>query len=211
MPETLSQNGHPQPAADRSADGKFPPGYAGDPGNPFARRVAALREVFIDAVSEHDLQEIAGVLAQRAKRGHVAAGRLLLAYVLGKPAPVVNPDDLDLDELARRFRCPAGGAAMRGIMDRYRPEVLLAWDRSMAYCQREEFLATFGPNAKPVANGKKDKRRRKTAGRAVWPWQCFSTPPIGLVDKELLRTTPSANGSIGGLAAPNRNGSGKGR
>ena len=42
-------------AAGHEANGRFARGNPGGPGNPFARRVAALRKVIIDNVSEEDL------------------------------------------------------------------------------------------------------------------------------------------------------------
>jgi hypothetical protein len=172
MSQPISKNG-------RTSDGKFARGNPGGTGNPFARRVAELREAFLDAVSADDLNAIARTLAQRAKEGDVAAGKLLLAYVLGKPTAAVNPDDVDWDEVQRRLRCPLGGDAMSDMMRRYRPEVLVAFDRFLAYAQREEFIERFA--APP---GQKPKRSQKDAGN--WPWMHFSPS-----------AAPSANGFNG--------------
>jgi hypothetical protein len=87
----------PAPKAEgRGADGRFTKGWKGGPGNPFARRVAALRSVLLDVVDEAQLRKIACRLAVMAELGDVAAAKLVFLYTLGKPAPAVDPDRLDL-------------------------------------------------------------------------------------------------------------------
>jgi hypothetical protein len=88
----------PEAAIGRDVKGRFTKGNPGGPGNPFARRTAAARKAFCEAVSHQDLVEIARALKDRARGGDVAAARLVLAYVVGKPADVVEPDTLDLQE-----------------------------------------------------------------------------------------------------------------
>jgi hypothetical protein len=83
------------------------PGNAGGPGNPFARRVAALRKVLLDAVSDADLQIVAEQLVVKAKMGDLVATKLLFQYVLGKPAATVDPDSLDVEEFELYKRAPA--------------------------------------------------------------------------------------------------------
>jgi hypothetical protein len=90
-PAANGKNGH-------DARGRFTHGNPGGPGNPFARQVAALRAAFLYEVSSEDIKEIAAVLKAQAKKGDVAAARLVLAYSLGKPARAVDQDRLDADE-----------------------------------------------------------------------------------------------------------------
>lgn len=71
----------------RTACGQFAKGNAGGPGNPHARRVAALREVLLAAVTEADIRAVAKALVARAKAGEVAAARELLDRLLGKAQP----------------------------------------------------------------------------------------------------------------------------
>jgi hypothetical protein len=105
MPNPLTPfgNGNGQPKATkgdgRDQKGRFAKGWKGGPGNPFSRRVADLRKALFDAVSAEDVQAIAQKLANRAKKGDVAAAKLLLSYLIGKPAAAVNPDRLDLEEM----------------------------------------------------------------------------------------------------------------
>jgi hypothetical protein len=95
QPET----GATTPASGRTPDGRFARGNKGGPGNPYARRSAAARRAFTDTVSDEDLVEIARALTQKAKAGDIAAAKVVLAYVVGTPEPVVEPDTLNLAEL----------------------------------------------------------------------------------------------------------------
>jgi hypothetical protein len=82
----------------RDARGRFTTNNPGGPGNPYARRVAALRTALLDNVRPEDIAAIVKALIERACEGDVAAAKLVLAYGLGKPAPAVNPDRLDVEE-----------------------------------------------------------------------------------------------------------------
>src|SRR5262249_42338949 len=97
LPQAEPQSQAPQ----RDAQGRFTAGNYGGPGNPFARRVAAVRQAFFDAVSDADLREMVQATVQPAKKGNCQAANLFFAYPLGKPAPAAEPDRLDADEWAR--------------------------------------------------------------------------------------------------------------
>jgi hypothetical protein len=90
----------------RDARGRFAPGNVGGPGNPFARRVAELRKVLLETVTDDEMRIVAGQLMVKAKFGELPAIKLLFQYVLGKPAATVDPDTLDLDELDLYRRAP---------------------------------------------------------------------------------------------------------
>jgi len=92
----------PAPAGDsgRDARGRFTANNQGGPGNPFARRTAKLRQAMLEALMPDDLRAILAQMVEAAKQGDVAAARLVLAYGVGKPAPAVDPDTLDVQEWA---------------------------------------------------------------------------------------------------------------
>src|SRR5262249_20282394 len=152
----------PAPGSDgRGANGRFTAGNPGGPGNPFARRVAQLRSILMQAVKPEDLVAIVRKLVERAKAGDVAAAKLLLAYVLGKPAPAVNPDALDWEELTQRLRCPPLTESLRKIFENFRPELLVELDRVMTIGQRlqlakriEEHVLGGGPKGAGSAAAK---------------------------------------------------------
>ncbi len=65
--------------------GRFQPGNPGGRGNPFAKRVAALRSALLDAVTPEDIANAIRALIEKAKSGDVAAVRELLDRCIGKP------------------------------------------------------------------------------------------------------------------------------
>src|SRR5437868_856974 len=83
----------------RDRRGRFTAGNAGGPGNPFARRVALLRTILMECVTEEEMGTIARQLVNLAKSGDLAAIKLLFQYTLGKPAATVDPDTLDQKEV----------------------------------------------------------------------------------------------------------------
>jgi len=91
----------------RNANGTFQKGHAGGPGNPYARRVAALRSALLAAVTEEDLRAIATTLVEQAKKGDLAAVKILLSYTVGRPTEAPDPDRVDLEgaqiEQERRY------------------------------------------------------------------------------------------------------------
>jgi hypothetical protein len=103
-----SQADGPQRATDGGRDerGRFTAGNVGGPGNPFARRVAKFRRVLHACASVEDMKYIGGQLVAMAKTGDMAATKLLLQYQVGKPAATVDPDTLDLQEIAQFLRGP---------------------------------------------------------------------------------------------------------
>src|SRR5262249_57023301 len=82
----------------RAANGRFAPGNIGGPGNPYNRKVAALRQAMLETVRPEDLQEVIAAVLFKAKMGDLAAAKLLLAYTVGKPGNAVDPDTLDQQE-----------------------------------------------------------------------------------------------------------------
>ena len=82
----------------RDAKGRFAKGNKGGPGNPFARKIAMLRQTLVNFVTEEDMKHIAFVLKMKAESGDIQAMKLLFQYVIGKPTDVVDPDRLDVDE-----------------------------------------------------------------------------------------------------------------
>jgi hypothetical protein len=137
----------PKPAPDssgRDAQGRFTKGNPGGPGNPFARRMAAYRKEMAKAVTKEDMRVIALALREKAKAGDVAAARLLLGYLLGKPAAAPDPDRLDLEEFrlfeaemvgGERLSSPYHGVpvdVVRDLARAARPDVSRTWRRQLA-------------------------------------------------------------------------------
>jgi hypothetical protein len=87
--------------------GRFARGNRGGPGNPFARRVAQLRRTLCESITDEDIQAVSRKLLEQAREGDVAAARLLFSYTVGRPAPPVDPDTLDIQEWDIHRRTPA--------------------------------------------------------------------------------------------------------
>jgi hypothetical protein len=83
------------PTSGRGPDGRFCKGNAGGPGNPYTRKVAAMRQEFMAAATKEDIAAIARALIAKAKEGDVAAAKVVLQYTVGRPAQTVDPDRLD--------------------------------------------------------------------------------------------------------------------
>jgi len=81
----------------RNSKGQFAKGNPGGPGNPYARHVARLRASLIEAVGD-GLKDIVQGMVTAAKGGDVAAAKLLLSYLLGKPVESVEPDYVEIHE-----------------------------------------------------------------------------------------------------------------
>jgi hypothetical protein len=124
--QTQPPHGEDQQAAEntgRDRGGRYIGGNAGGPGNPFARRVAQLRAVLLETVTDEELRIVAGQLMVKAKFGDLAAIKLLFQYVLGKPATTVNPDAVNVEEVELYRRAPKH-ATMQEILKGRVPEEL---------------------------------------------------------------------------------------
>ena len=82
----------------RNTNGQFTQGNKYGKGNPYARHVARLRTSLIEAVGDDGLADIVQGMVTAAKGGDVAAAKLLLSYLLGKPADSVEPDYVEIHE-----------------------------------------------------------------------------------------------------------------
>jgi hypothetical protein len=70
---------------DRDALGRFRPGNPGGPGNPIARKTAAIRKALFAAVKADDIRAMVRALVARARGGDVLACRELLNRLIGRP------------------------------------------------------------------------------------------------------------------------------
>lgn len=92
QPSTNGDNG------ERDASGRFATGNTGGPGNPYARKVAKLRSLILEAVTEEDLRTIVATLVKRAREGDLLATREILNRLVGKPANAFDSERLQLEK-----------------------------------------------------------------------------------------------------------------
>jgi hypothetical protein len=85
---------HPTPPTDngRSADGRFAKGNAGGPGNPFYRKQAEFRRAVLELFTPEDVMSLLRVMLALGRNGDVAAAKVFLEYVVGKPHKAPDPD-----------------------------------------------------------------------------------------------------------------------
>lgn len=116
----------------RTSKGTFAVGNKLGRGNPLSLKIHRLRNAVLKSVDAGDIRAVLLKLIQQAKKGDVAAARLALEYVLGKPTQPVTVAPIDshtihvadilsnaeaaeaLDELSGRLLLesqPGGGGA----------------------------------------------------------------------------------------------------
>jgi hypothetical protein len=137
---TTARTGAASCPTGRQAGGRFAKGTAGGPGNPFARKVAALRSALIDAVTPEDIQQIAAKLMHQAKDGDVQSAKLLFTFVIGKPAPAPQPDNLDVEEWQGFQREATMMGGLQGVIQNPAPELPLGIVRAA----RPEITKSYG-------------------------------------------------------------------
>ena len=100
---------------ERGEDGRYLPGNAGGPGNPYARKVAASRRSLINAVTHEDIEEIIHSQVEKAKHGDTVAAKFIVERILGRPQTI----DLSLVAIKARIaemRAESDEASQKEIM-----------------------------------------------------------------------------------------------
>jgi hypothetical protein len=80
-------------------NGYFAPGNRIGRGNPGNRRMAELRRALLDCATDEDIRALYGSMMAAAKEGDVAAARLLLDHLVGKPKQSIELTGADGDPL----------------------------------------------------------------------------------------------------------------
>jgi hypothetical protein len=123
-------------AKGRTADGKFSPGNKCGKGNPFARRLGAMRSAFLEAVTDADVAAVAHKLWVLAVAGDVQAAQVFLSYAIGKPRNAVDPDRLDLEDFAILDSAPTAARALAVMLTAVDPAGAAEFVRSFTEEQR---------------------------------------------------------------------------
>ncbi len=161
-------NGHSAPTpnganGDRDPRGRFAPGNPGGPGNPFARRVAAFRKAVCEAVTDQDFRDLAARLLQAARRGDLAAVKLLFAYTIGRPGNAVDPDTLDVQEWSLMRQSPLNPEEMVPLLRNIPLPLALTLFRIALPCVQ----ATFGQRIHEMLEAADEKQPRQPSSRKV--------------------------------------------
>jgi hypothetical protein len=138
-------------ASGRDARGRFAAGYRGGPGNPFARRLAALRHDLCTATSDDDIRTIARQLLHQAQGGDLPAINALFRSALGRPAKVADPDTLAVHEWQTSQKTLVSPEDVSGLRRQTPPEAVLGLLRivvpGLGETFRQQFLQQLGASA----------------------------------------------------------------
>ncbi len=130
-PEEKKTRAKAEPKKDRDGKGRFLPGCKGGPGNPYARKIAALRHSLIKHLGPRELYEIIRLLVGQAMCGNIESTKVLFQYVIGKAPEAPDPDGVDVAEWRQYVENPATAEAVQKLLDTLPHEKALAFLRSM--------------------------------------------------------------------------------
>jgi hypothetical protein len=183
----------------RGPNGQFAKGNRGGPGNPYARQVAEFRSRVLHRVKGEDLDAIIDKMVELAKKGDVAAARLVLQHTLGKPVASAHPDRLDRDEV-EAFQANAMRQDAFSLVGSTPVEPVLMAVRELSPAKGEKFkdnlLANIQAqiaaeqNAMP-ADSKRPKRPKSASVSA--------DPSVAFAEAETLRLVTDPDGDGGSL------------
>ncbi len=120
-----------EPNKDRDAKGRFRPGCKGGPGNPYARKIAALRQSLIKHLGPRELYEIVRLLVGQAMCGNIESTKVLFQYVIGKAPDAPDPDSVDVAEWRQYVDNPATAEAVTKLLDTLPHDQALVFLRNM--------------------------------------------------------------------------------
>jgi hypothetical protein len=152
-PSETGSNGH-------GADGRFIPGNKCSKGNPFARRMAALRSAALEELTADDVRALVRRLHTRALSGDVPAATLLLRYAFGRPPEAIDPDTLDLDEWKKLAAMPAYYEVAHVPIDGVVPALAIE-GISKFKALEEPFHKAYPGLAKEILAEREVRRRRR--------------------------------------------------
>jgi hypothetical protein len=200
---TIRETETKQAKEGRDAKGRFAKGNKGGPGNPFARKIAMLRQTLVNFVTEEDMKHIAFVLKMKAESGDIQAMKLLFQYVIGKPTDVVDPDRLDVDEWEKIQECARPPEEMGEVMGRLPAKVACDMTKITWPCEVEQgFRAPLREGLKAMDELDAARAKKEQASAGVKPAARPSTNRANGEEQEAKapdwdEPSPITNGSNG--------------
>lgn len=86
---------------ERDARGRFVKGWKGGPGNPYPKKVHALRNAIYQHLEVGDVAGIMRAMVKAAQEGDVAAAKLVLNYILAQPNTLDQDNTESVSVIAR--------------------------------------------------------------------------------------------------------------
>jgi hypothetical protein len=123
-----STNPCPQPDAPpngRHSDGRFAKGNGFGLGNPFYRKQAEFRRAALELFTPEDVMSLLRVMLALGRQGDVAAAKVFLEYVVGKPHKAPDPDREEHHEWQLQVEAPRLGQ-VKEVLDRAVPPDMAA-------------------------------------------------------------------------------------
>jgi hypothetical protein len=161
LPLSPSETGSDGGSNGHGADGRFIPGNRCSKGNPFARRMAALRAAALEELTPDDVRDLVRRLHTQALSGDVSAAALLLRYALGRPQEPIDPDTLDLDEWKKLAAMPAYSEVAHVSMDGVVPALAIE-SISKLKAVEEPFRKEYVGVGQEILAEREARRRRRT-------------------------------------------------
>jgi hypothetical protein len=113
QPEATTANG-------RHPDGRFARGNGFGLGNPFYRKQAEFRRAALELFTPEDVMSLLRVMLALGRQGDVAAAKVFLEYVVGKPHQAPDPDREEHHEWQLQAEAPRLGQ-VKEVLDRAVP------------------------------------------------------------------------------------------
>jgi hypothetical protein len=167
--------GEPPNVRDRL--GRFQVDNPGGPGNPFGRHVARMRQLLFVYFTEEKVLALFGKLETMALEGNIAAHNTLMKFLIGRPAPVVNPDRVNHEEWEMRREHPHGEEVAGHMQNQLHLGAVVRSQRIFDVAKQETYLGHIGRGAEESANKarkqidrekrraeRKEERRRRRQG-----------------------------------------------
>jgi hypothetical protein len=113
------------PPNGRSSDGRFAKGNGFGLGNPFYRKQAEFRRAALELFTPEDVMSLLRVMLALGRQGDVAAAKVFLEYVVGKPHQAPDPDREEHHEWQLQAEAPRLGQVTE-LLDRAVPPDMAA-------------------------------------------------------------------------------------
>jgi hypothetical protein len=164
----------------RETNGRFAKGNPGGPGNPHGRRVAAARRAFFD-VAEPLFPVIVRQVCEQALRGDRISQRLVIEYLLGRPAAASDPDRVDVEErqLANESAVPLDELLKQQtdtIPAETANEIMANIGPVMTGVHMEMIADEFSGKARERRKEKRRARKERIANRTEDEWAARGAP-----------------------------------
>jgi hypothetical protein len=216
-PKEANASGGGRNGGGRERNGRFALGNPGGPGNPHARSTAKFHKAFREVAETH-FTEVVQEIFKRAKAGEWHAMRMVLEYTLGRPAPAMNPDRIEIDEFeihcqsavsTKKFATNAATHPLEAVNEFnqfLRPYAAESFDRMIS----KEFRANERRERRKKEKARREREMNKNDDRGMDrstppPAECFKRLDLPVPGEVSIVTLPNSD-RVGKEAPPSPDG-----